>query len=138
MSNKLTNKVIDKFIGCDLPMNKNQFGYFSPTIYTIDQAKANLKNLLLTNKGERLMQPEFGCDIYKLLFENIDIYEMEELIKSKISDAVKIWLPQITINQINVNLDADKIDRNILQISISFLLRNDDITEELTFTIYQG
>jgi len=136
MTTRVVKDSIDRFIGCDLPLNKNQFGYFSPTIYTIDQARANLKNLILTNKGERLMQPEFGCDIYGLLFEQIDPYEIVELVKSKISTAVKLWLPQIIIKNININ--EESLSKNLLQISISFLLKNDDVTEELTFTIYQG
>lgn len=138
MANRITEKDVDKYIGCDLPLNKNQFGYFSPTIYTVDQVKANLKNLILTNKGERLMQPDFGCDIYSLLFENIDINELVSLVKIKISDSVKKWLPQIKIKKINVNLDPRLIDQNILKINISFLLKNENIVEELTFTIYQG
>ena len=35
-----------------------------------DSVKQAVKNLILTDKGERLMQPRIGCKIRSLLFEN--------------------------------------------------------------------
>ena len=138
MAERIIDTPIDKFIGCELPLNKNQYGYFSPTIYTIDQAKSNLQNLILTNKGERLMMPEFGCDIYKLLFDNIDLYEISEIVKSNISNAAQRWLPYISLKEISVDSSIENVDRYLLDIQIIFSLKNDDITEELTFSIYQS
>ena len=45
---------------------------FEQTFTSYEAAKANLRNLLLTAKGERIMQPEFGSGIHSLLFEQMD------------------------------------------------------------------
>jgi len=62
-------------IGISLPL---QFGNntFTQTYQTIDQVKSNIKNLLLTKKGERISQPEFGSGLQELLFEpNVSDFE---------------------------------------------------------------
>ena len=97
----------DIAIGIDLPMMTSTGAGFQQTYTTIDQAVANAKNLLYTNKGERVMQPEFGCDLYTLLFENVT----DDLL-SKIEDTIRssfnYWLPYIFINELNVTGDADR------------------------------
>ena len=58
-----------KAIGFSLPINGN--AVFNPTYQTKDQIKANLINYLLTNRGERVFNPNFGADLRSLLFNNI-------------------------------------------------------------------
>ena len=67
-------------IGVSLPFN-GPAGPFNSTYSTKDQIKSNLINLLLTNKGERIMNPEFGADLGKALFEGITD-DIKEDIKS--------------------------------------------------------
>jgi len=60
----------DKGIGIDLPIFGSYGSGMKINYSTLDQAAANAKNLLLTNHGERVMLPTFGCNLYKLLFDN--------------------------------------------------------------------
>ena len=53
-------------IGFGFPLNGD--AVFVPTYYTRDQIKANMVNYLLTNKGERVFNPNFGADLRNLLF----------------------------------------------------------------------
>jgi hypothetical protein len=62
----------DVAVGVQLPFGKNK-GLFSLSYTTEEQAISNLKNLLLTRKGERPFQPQFGSDVYSLMFEQMDI-----------------------------------------------------------------
>ena len=55
-------------IGITLPFRRGNNGFFAQSYRTIDQVKSNIKNLLLTSKGERLMHPNFGTGLQELLF----------------------------------------------------------------------
>ena len=65
----------DTFIGCELPLTYTNNGFFNRTKTALEQAKSNIKNLLLTNKGERLGNPTFGTNLLSVVFtqENTDL-----------------------------------------------------------------
>ena len=64
-------------VGFGFPLNGN--AVFVPTYQTRDQIKANLVNFLLTNKGERVFNPNFGADLRSTLFEQLENSTLEEL-----------------------------------------------------------
>ena len=65
-------------VGYGFPLNGE--AVFIPTYTTREQIKANLINYLLTNKGERIFNPNFGADLRNLLFEGILESTQEELL----------------------------------------------------------
>jgi len=66
----------------------NESGVFKGLYLDHKQARANLINLLLTQKGERVMQPEFGSDLVAIIFQpNTD--EIKPLIQEIILEAVQ-------------------------------------------------
>ena len=54
-------------IGITLPIQIGNMGYFQQSFDTLVQVKSNFINLILTRKGERVHQPEFGCGIHDYL-----------------------------------------------------------------------
>ena len=92
-----------KVLGIGINETSNAGGVFATNFTTLTQAKSNLTNLILTKKGERTMQPEFGCDIWKVLFEQIVDGEIDYEVERVISEAVNIWLPYLEINEIIVD-----------------------------------
>jgi hypothetical protein len=66
-------------IGVSLPFNTP--GVFNSTYTTKDQIKSNLLNLLLTDIGERIMNPNFGTLLRRFLFEGITDNNIESLRK---------------------------------------------------------
>ena len=65
-------------IGVSLPFNGP--GVFNSTFTTKDQIKSNLINLLLTDPGERVMNPNFGCNLAKILLE--DGHEVHGIVRT--------------------------------------------------------
>lgn len=95
-------------IGVVLPFN-NFNGIFHQSFTNRDQVLSNLKNLLLTNIGERFFQPEFGTSIRKILFENITNDSLfKDAIKGDISSAIKRWLPYLSIQRLDVIINVDE------------------------------
>lgn len=111
---------LDTAVGIDLPLMMGSGARFKLNYTTLDQAVANAKNLLLSNKGERIMQPEFGCDLRNTLFTNITSDLLEE-IEDRIRSNFNYWLPYIFINELNVLTNED---RNLIQITLSISLDN--------------
>jgi phage baseplate assembly protein W len=106
-------------IGIKLPFNGTT-GVISSTVTSIEQATSNLKNLLLTFKGERIYQPNFGTDLSRILFQP-NLSNLKPLITETITDAVAYWLPYINITDIEIVTAED--DPNItyeIKITISF------------------
>tara|TARA_R100001594_G_C3889323_1_gene227979 strand:+ start:97 stop:495 length:399 start_codon:yes stop_codon:yes gene_type:complete len=61
-------------------------------------AQQNLKNLILTSPGERIMDPEFGVGIRNYLFENFN--DIVQIIPGHIEDQVGKYMPYIGIEDI--------------------------------------
>jgi len=75
---------------------------------TSQQVHDNLKNLILTMKGERIMQPDFGSDLYLLLFEASIDPVLLQAAKDAIEDAVELWMPAVNIGDVEIETDKDK------------------------------
>lgn len=98
-------------------------GGFHVSYTTAEQAKSNLKNLVLTNRGERVMHPEFGCDVWKSIFQN-NTKALREEIRERIIEQTLIWLPYINIK--NVGIEQPKKNENRMNIKIEFGLYNNE------------
>jgi phage baseplate assembly protein W len=80
--------------------------------------RQNFKNLLLTSPGERIMLPDFGCGLRRLLFSNITpaLYSQISVI---INEQVNKYMPFVNIEDIQLlNMD-DNENLGINEISVS-------------------
>ena len=97
------------FGGVPYPTVKTPRGYWYSQTGS-NQIKSDLLCLLLTNPGERVMIPDFGTPLKKLLFEQNDVVLRTE-VKRVISSAIKKWEPRIVVQNIEV---SSQIDENSL------------------------
>jgi hypothetical protein len=73
-----------------------------------DVVKQSLRNIVLTNRGERLYKPNLGGDIRKLLFDNIASETDIFIIKDKIKKSIEAYEPRVEIISVEV-ITADNI-----------------------------
>jgi hypothetical protein len=103
---------------------------------TKDQIKSNIKSLLLTQKGERVMQPNFGSDLRKCLFEPIT-QTLDSFIEDNITEAINTWMPYVTVESIVYDVDNTLKDRNRIDLELKYSLKysNSQILEQLNIVI---
>ena len=109
----------DVRIGLKLPFNRGRSGLFPQSETTLEQAGSNIKNLLLTAKGERVMQPDFGSRLRDLLFEQYT-EDLEERVREEIQQSMSTWLPYIVISQVDVI--QDETNPNQTKVDLDFSL----------------
>ena len=131
---KDTKEFNDYAFGITLPVQRGNTGYFSQAFSSFEQAKANLRNLLMTRKGERVMQPNFGTGLHELLFEQMTP-EFETRLEETITKNVNYWLPYINIREIDIRMTDEMKDRHTAEMNIQFTVGNQIDTQEITFTI---
>jgi len=93
-----------------------------------DVFKQNLKNLLLTCPGERMMDPLFGVGIRNYLFEQ-NSFATQENIRSKITQQVDKYMPFVSL--LSVDLAYDETDLMLI-ITINYHIPGINITDMLT------
>lgn len=87
-----------------------------------EAVKESIRNLILTNKGERPFQPELGCDITAYLFENFTP-DVIDSISSSIRDTIENYEPRCRLIGVDV---TGQQDGHTLNVSITFLLINSE------------
>ena len=134
MSVREIDKNDDKYVGIRFPLDHSPEGFFYKTKTILEQAKSNLRNLLLTSKGDRVMQPEFGSRLKELIFEQGP--GLRDRIDEAIRDATSSWLPYINIIDIQVLETSDTNEVNVsLEFSVSL---EPDSFETITFNFNIG
>ncbi len=121
-------------VGITLPIQRGSDGYFAQSFKTFDQVRSNLKNLLLTKRGERILQPEFGSGLHDLLF-NPATEKFEEDLENTINDAIAKWLPYVIVEDINIDISKEQTDNNQAKVSLKFKQEGDQTLDTLTFLV---
>ena len=112
-------------IGLSIPFNK--FSAFKSTYSTKEQVKYNLINLLLTNKGERIENPEFGCDIKKSIFDFINTDNINK-INNNIRVGVQTFIPEINLENVIISPEPDQ---NYVNVKVEYSMRISGETDEI-------
>tara|TARA_B100000315_G_scaffold44708_1_gene39591 strand:+ start:241 stop:699 length:459 start_codon:yes stop_codon:yes gene_type:complete len=98
----------------------------------VQAIKRSVRNLVLTDRGERLFHPEIGGDVKGSLFENFTpIMEVE--LQSAIKNVINIYEPRVVLEEVKVNdPSGNDLDNNRLRITIQFYLDNvPEVLEEV-------
>jgi len=80
----------------------------------------SIRNLIATNKGERLYQPEVGSDIYKMLFEPMS-EGVAQLLSSSIQNLINQYEPRAKVIFVGA---APDYESNAYSITIQYMIIN--------------
>jgi len=120
----------DTAVGITLPFGKKS-GLFKLSYTTEEQAVSNLKNLLLTKKGERPFQPEFGSRIYELLFEQLTP-DIENDLNENIREDIEFWLPYIIVSELQATIIEDK---NYVKVKLRFRVTEQGANQQIIILV---
>ena len=93
-------------LGAKLPLRRDEEDGYSLVKTHHDAIRQNMKNLILTNPGERIMIPTFGAGLSRFLFEQDDpaVYDN---ISGAIKAQIRLFMPFVTIHEIRVANSTD-------------------------------
>jgi len=95
-------------------------GDYSANVVPAQVIRQNFKNLMLTNRGERVMDINFGVGIRSYFFEPM-VQDTYSEISKNVRNQTKRYMPFITIKEINFNGGPGGED-NLLGIKITYII----------------
>tara|TARA_R110000824_G_scaffold4983_8_gene23371 strand:+ start:2383 stop:2799 length:417 start_codon:yes stop_codon:yes gene_type:complete len=134
-------------INFKFPLRAHRKGFFESNTTTVDAIRENIKTLLLTKKGERLINTGIGTNIPALLgsmFEQIDANEIETKISNEIKSTIAYWIPEVELTFLKV-FTEDSIEpgigtlsKNQILIRMNYVVKNNSggaIEDSIQLTI---
>ena len=128
-------------INFKFPLKNYKEGYFQGNKDTISAIREDIKVLLMTIKGERVMHKNMGTSLPVLdgqLFESMHKIEMIEKIRLDIQTQIEIFMPFLSLQNINVftSEDDDNLKLNQVRVSMSYLIRDSQsLKDTYSFTV---
>jgi phage baseplate assembly protein W len=114
------------YININYPFKDSLKGFFLDLTQTDAKAiKADLLHLLLTRKGQRLYNPEFGTRLLEYIYEPYDELTFSE-VREEIDTAVKTYLPQVNLD--NLTVEPSPLSEYAVLVTIEYTI-TDNIFE---------
>ena len=124
-------------ISVKLPFTRtDEDGPFALNKTLADTVKQNFKMMVLTNPGERIMDPDFGVGVYALLFENFSS-GMRENIRSRIYSQVSRYLPFVEVRSVNFAGEQTQ-DENKFIVAINYYIKPLGYEDDLFLNAREG
>ncbi len=96
-----------------------------------NSVRESIKNLILTDRGERLFQPNLGSDIRASLFENVTPTTII-LLKDKVREVLNAYEPRCNLLDVEVLGD---IDTNAITVNVVFNVINSEAPQSISIGI---
>ena len=102
-----------------------------------DDIAEAIRIIIWTDKGERLMRPDFGCGIERYLFEGNDDTTLH-LIEAEIMDAIRMWEPRVHEVEVRVDRDAANTEKLLIHVQYAVRTTNNLFNQVYPFYLYEG
>lgn len=119
-----------------VPLTIGTFGYKLNKSY-VEAIKQNFRNLLLTVRGERIMDPDFGVGLYAFLFESDDD-ALRASVESEIMEQTARYMPFLEIHNIYFSppgLNQYEVDGNSFYMSITYSVLPLNLQDQLDISL---
>lgn len=103
-----------------------------PVLKNADAVKRAVRNLILTNFGERPYEPLYGGNVRAMLFENTDDPLIQDQLRRQIEGAIKNYEKRAKVESVVVDV---KPDSNALVVKIRFMVFNERFPVDLEVAI---
>lgn len=104
---KIKDMANGNYINIRFPFQDSSKGFFlALNNIDADAIKSDLMHLILTRKGQRLYNPDFGTDLLRYIFQPEDGLTLGQ-IQEEITTVVRKYLPKLQINNISVTQSED-------------------------------
>lgn len=100
-----------------------------------ENVEQSLKILLLTNLGQRIMRPDFGCRAPSLVFAPGSTQYLG-LLETTVREAVRDWEPRVDLEAVNAEVDPE--DETRVTVNIAYRVRQTNTRNNLVFPFYLG
>jgi len=98
-----------------------------------EDIRQSLQILLSTRPGERVMQPDYGCGIYRYVFEMMDS-NLEANLRDEIRQAILFFEPRIRLDRLTVEI-MDAMEGR-LNVEIAYTIRATNTRSNIVFPFY--
>lgn len=95
--------------------------------------KESLFILFSTTPGERIMHPEYGCNLNKLVFEPVT-NALYNRVKDAVTHAILLFEPRIKLKDIKITVDEKQVDK--LDIAIEFTIIQTNSRQNMVYPMY--
>jgi phage baseplate assembly protein W len=95
--------------------------------------QSSLKILLSTRVGERIMEPQYGCNTDNMMFEIMNT-GFQTFMRKQIQDAILLYEPRIDLK--NVDLLTQNAANGVILISIDYVVRTTNSRSNLVYPFY--
>jgi phage baseplate assembly protein W len=98
-----------------------------------EKIRESIQIILSTAKGERVMRPEFGCDIHAFVFAGMDRTTCT-MIESAVREALVLWEPRIEVESVRVT--TERSGEGIMDIALRYRIRATNSEFNLVYPFY--
>lgn len=125
----------NSFLGCGFkfPVQTDPETGRMMTVSYEDDIREAIYIILMTRKGERIRNPEFGCGIHDFIFGTMDFTALKEIERS-VETALIMWEPRI--RDIDVEVLLDETESGKLQVKINYMIRATNNPFNLVFPFF--
>lgn len=93
----------------------------------------SVRIIIGTRRGERVMEPEFGCRIWEYSFAAVDYTTMHAM-QNEVENALIRWEPRIT--EVRAEVSDQRLEEGLLLIRVSYVIRSTNNLYNMVYPFY--